>query len=413
MFKLIQNKKGFTIIELIITFAIVGFVIALAGGVFYMFSGSYQSASERWRIQNAVRVAGAKFETETNLIANSKMLDVFYDSVIAEGILYNKDTNTFTWKNGTPYVVPNEGSEDEDYSYIFSTPAWDASNPEKYLGHYLFIKNFGETTSSLFLDNEGFGETPVEVELSIATDYIEPALTQYEGESDEDFEARLNEAITNVRNTSSYQGNGVKMVMKSGNEEITTYEVETVYTLENFNGSKVVNFENGNLILKEEWIENGVVKAYPCGWSDELINSGNKEQRGYPSLQTKYGANNEFTYNFTNTQIQSTGNVLRFLSPLSDMSMDPGEGQGTTSHKASCIQTWLFEDGTAMGERVLDNFRNFRDNVLRGTEFGDWFISFYYNDLSPFMIENTAFLRPVYKAISKPLSYVCDFIANL
>ena len=66
-----------------------------------------------------------------------------------------------------------------------------------------------------------------------------------------------------------------------------------------------------------------------------------------------------------------------------------------------------------MGERVLDNLRNFRDNVLRGTEIGDWFINFYYYELSPFMIEKTAFLRPVYKALIEPLSYVCDYIANL
>ena len=35
------------------------------------------------------------------------------------------------------------------------------------------------------------------------------------------------------------------------------------------------------------------------------------------------------------------------------------------------------------------------------------------DELSPFMIEKTAFLRPLYKAIFEPLSYVCDFIANL
>ena len=417
MFKLIQNKKGVSLIELIVTFAIVGFVFALVGTIFFMFSDTFQSASQRWRIQNAVRIAGAKFETETNLIANSKMLDVFYDSVIADGIWYNKENNTFTWRSGAPYIVPNEGTKDEDFSYIFSTPAYDSEdegeeNP-KFLGYFLFIKNFGETNSGLFLDVEGFGDTPVEVELSISTDYIEPIVTKNAGESDEEYNTRYNTAVTEAKRASSYQNNGVKLVMKSGNEDVIVYQVETVYTLENFSGSKVVNRENGNLILKEEWIENGVLKAYPCGWSDVDINSGNKEQRGYPSLQTKYGANNEKTYNFTNAQLETTGNVLRFLSPLSDMAIQPGDAQGTTSHKASCIQTWLFEDGTAMGERVLDNFRNFRDNVLRGTEFGDWFINFYYNDLSPFMIENTAFLKPVYKAISKPLSYVCDFIANL
>ncbi|MBE6803392.1 MAG: type II secretion system protein [Ruminococcaceae bacterium] len=391
MFKLIHNRKGMSLVELIVTVAVVGLVIVLSGTAFSLFANTHEKAATRWQVQNAVRLASAKFETETDLIANSKILDVFYDETIANGILYDEATNTFTWKDGkTPYVVPNEGSKDEDYSYIFSTPAWDKNDEDHYLGYFLFIKDCKETTSTLFLDSEGFGEVPVQVEFSIATDEL-----QHE------------------TGDPSYQSNGVNLVMKSGNENITEFQVETVYILENFSATKVINHDGDNLILEEDWVVDNVAKAYPCGWSDETINSGNKEQHGYPKTATNYGENNSKVYNFKSSELQNTGNVLRFLSPLSDMKVEDGEGQGTTSHKASCIQTWLFSDGTEASERVLDNFRNFRDNVLRGTEIGDWFISFYYNDLSPFMIENTAFLRPVLKFVSEPLSYICDFIANL
>ena len=394
MFKLIHNRKGISLVELIVTVAVVGLVIVLSSTVFSMFANTHEMAATRWQVQNAVRLSSTKFETETDLIANSKMLDIFYDETIANGILYDEATNTFTWKDGkTPYVVPNEGSKDEDFSYIFSTPAYDKNNPDHYLGYFLYIKNFGETSSKLFLDNEGFGDVPVQIEMSIATDELDHDT----GES-------------------SYQSNGIKLVMKSGNAEITEYEVETVYVLENFSSSKVINHQNGKLIIEENWVENNgnTINAYPCGWTDQAINnSGNKTSHGYPtSLSTTYGTDNK-AVNLQPQMIQNTGNVLRFLSPLSDMKVEDGEGQGTTSHKASCIQTWLFSDGTEASERVLDNFRNFRDNVLRGTEIGDWFISFYYNDLSPFMIENTAFLRPVLKFVSEPLSYICDFIANL
>lgn len=391
MFKLIHNRKGISLVELIVTVAIVGLVIVLSGTVFSLFANTHESAATRWQVQNAVRLASTKFETETDLIANSKMLDIFYDETIANGILYDEANNTFTWKDGkTPYVVPNEGSKDEDFSYIFSTPAYDKNEPTRYLGHFLYIKEFGQTTSKLFLENEGFGSVPVQVELSISTDELELETGD-----------------------PSYQSNGIKLVMKSGNEEITDFQVETVYVLENFSASKTINHDGGKLILKEEWVENNVAKAYPCGWSDATVNSGNKEMHGYPKTNTNYGADNSKVYNFSSAELQNTGNVLRFLSPLSDMKVEDGDGQGTTSHKASCIQTWLFSDGTAASERVLDNFRNFRDNVLRGTEIGDWFIDFYYHDLSPFMIENTAFMRPVLKFVSKPLSYVCDFIAEL
>ena len=392
MFKLVyKNKKGVTLIELIVALAIVGLVLALSSTIFNLFTSTHEMGTRRWQVQNAVRLASSKFETETDLITNSKMLDVFYDETVANGILYDESTNTFTWKDGkTPYVIPNEGSKDEDFSYIFSTPAYDKNDSNRYLGYFLYIKDFGQTTSKLFLDNEGFGSIPVQVELSISTDEL-------------DLET----------GDPSYQGNGVNIVMKSGDESITSYEVETTYVLENFSASKVINHENGELILKEEWVVEGSAKAYPCGWSDATVNGGNKEMHGYPKTATKYGENNNKTYNFTNAELQNKGNVLRFLSPLSDMKVEDGEGQGTTSNKASCIQSWLFSDGTATSERVLDNFRNFRDNVLRGTEIGDWFIDFYYNDLSPFLIENIGDFKSALKFISEPLSYICNFIAQL
>lgn len=396
MFKLFyKNKKGFSLHELIIAAAIVGLVVGLAGTVLYLFQNQHTASAMRWRVQNAVQLASTKFETNTDLIVNSKMLDVFYDSTVENGILYDEATNTFQWKDGkTPYVVPDEGEKDEDFSYIYSTPAYDKNDPTRYLGYFLFIKNFGETESTLFLDNEGFGSVPVQVELSIATDELE-----------------------HETGDPSYQSNGVKIVMKSGNEDIVSYEVETIYVLQNFSSNKQVNYNNGQLIIEYDWVDGSTAKAYPCGWCNNDVNTKlNRKDFGYPRVTQSTIVrpdNTEYTYYFNDYQLQHSGNVLRFLSPLSDMKVEDGEGQGTTSHKASCISTWLFEDGTLMGERVLDNLRNFRDNVLRGTAIGDWFINFYYYELSPFMIEKTAFLRPVYKALIEPLSYVCDFIANL
>lgn len=393
MFKLFyKNKKGFSFHELLITITIVGLVVAIGGTILYIFQNQHTRSTYRWRIQNAVQLASTKFETETNLIVNSKMLDVFYDKTVNEGILYDKETGTFTWKNGTPYVFPDENTADGKYSYIFSTPAWDAADPTVFLGHYLFIKNYNDTVSTLFLDDQGFGDTPVQIELSISTDELE-----YE------------------TGAPAYQSNGVKIIMKSGREDILEYQVETIYVLENFRSGKSINYENGSLYYEKDWIEGTVACAYPCGWADADINSAaDKNSRGYPNNFKATAADDsssEFT--FTSQHLEANGNVLRFLSPLSDSTVEKGDGQGSTTHLGSCISTWTFSDGTATSERVLNNLRNFRDNVLRGTTVGDWFIKFYYNDMSPFLIEHTAFLKPVYKVVLKPLSYVCDFIANL
>ena len=96
MFKLIHNRKGMSLVELIVTVAVVGLVIVLSGTAFSLFANTHEKAATRWQVQNAVRLASAKFETETDLIANSKILDVFYDETIANGILYDEATNTFT-----------------------------------------------------------------------------------------------------------------------------------------------------------------------------------------------------------------------------------------------------------------------------------------------------------------------------
>ena len=91
MFKLVyKNKKGVTLIELIVALAIVGLVLALSSTIFNLFTSTHEMGTRRWQVQNAVRLASSKFETETDLITNSKMLDVFYDETVANGITYSQ-----------------------------------------------------------------------------------------------------------------------------------------------------------------------------------------------------------------------------------------------------------------------------------------------------------------------------------
>ena len=103
---------------------------------------------------------------------------------------------------------------------------------------------------------------------------------------------------------------------------------------------------------------------------------------------------------------------MRFISPEAYFSED-GTSTSLEGHALASCLAYFVMNGTDMGDRVLDNLRLFRDNVLRGTEFGDWFIHQYYYVWSPFLIENTAFLKPVYQAIFTPISYICEFIAKL
>ena len=97
MFKLIHNRKGISLVELIVTVAIVGLVIVLSGTVFSLFANTHESAATRWQVQNAVRLASTKFETETDLIANSKMLDIFSPERYRCTIPFSSHLNSFLY----------------------------------------------------------------------------------------------------------------------------------------------------------------------------------------------------------------------------------------------------------------------------------------------------------------------------
>lgn len=424
MFKLMhKNRKGLSLIELIVTIVVLGLVMGLAGMIVHTLTNSYNISADRWQVQNAVRLASTKFENNSNLIINSKQVDIFYDQGVAEGINYNRETGVWSWKGTTPVILPDATTEPQgdDYTYMYSTPAYDG---DVFIGHLLFIRNdstHAETNSVLFLNSEGFGDVPVQVEFSIGTNYLKGATpVQGEDESDEDYADRLAEAAADEldnKNNRAYQSNSTHVYFKSGNTEVIAYETDTIYVSENLAANKAVGMESDQLIYDADWLadDGATALGYPCGWSEFKVNSDGTATEtqisGYPtSLQVKSGSDVVYTYD--DTQIQQKGNVLRFLSPLSDKSFEQGTGSAT-QEKPTCLNQWLFDDMSALSETVLDNLRNFRDEVLRGTEFGDWFIHQYYYVWSPFLIENTAFLKPVYKAIMVPVSYVCDFVASL
>ncbi len=426
MFELFyKNKKGLSLIELIVTIVILGLVMVIAGSVLYQFTNNHNNATERWQVQNAVRLACSKFENNANYIINSKQIDIFKDKALDAGIIYDSDTGKWLWQS-TPTIITSDA---DDYTYIFSVKAYEA--PDNWngistvtdtstlteLGYYLFIKydkeimekatgtelgtNSNYPACVLFLNNEGFGEVPVQVEFSVGTNYLPPVTTTT---------TQSGETITETTTSAvakTYMSNSVNIDFKSGNTKIINYNTSTNYVSENLASSKSVGMENGRLIYDNSWKNGDTMKAYPCGWVDTSVS-------GYPAGEALkvYDPNNAGSVIYTyGGEINDTGNVLRFLSPLSDKSFEDGSGSSVTT-LPNCLSEWTFSS-TINSEVYLDNLRNFRDEVLRGTEFGDWFIEQYYYVWSPFLIEHTAFLKPVYKAVMIPISYICEFIADL
>lgn len=420
MFKYVhKNRKGVTLVELLVVIVVLGLVIPLAGQILYSLTIFSNRTTSRWEIQSAVKLACTKFETQRDVIVNSYEADMLYDPFIAGGIkVTNSYPMTFEWRNkeipageefdasksyadsdrNTPYVTPVEGAVDSDdlYTYIFSTPAFDEN--DNYLGTYLFIRDFNTGNSVPFLENEGFGTVPINVKFSFT--------------NMEDLEV----THPNYEKSKEYLKKTVRFEFESGLKDKTNFSVSTEFAVRNTNrdiNAPESSSYNGKIMLAE-WVSSkgNQYNAGPAGWV-----------RGYPKIggNTTQLACNYASSDNNGTSIISTtevhtigcyGNVLRFISPAAFQSNPSGSNPSDGFDLASCLSDWTFAN-TVNADVYLNQIRDFRDNVLKGTAFGDWFIHQYYYTWSPFLIEHTAFLKPVYKAVLIPVSYVCGFIARL
>lgn len=409
MFKLVhKNRKGFTMVELLVTLVVLGIVIGMAGNLLYQLTNFNNMATYRYEIQNAVKTAYNKFESKSNSIIQAYQADVLYDPAFiydeatkTGGITFTVDDisgtaltpgTDFTW-NGVEPTVFNTDTSGDLYTYIFSVSAFNKDGSD--LGMLLFIRNYNEETYELYLDPEGMGTLPVEIRFSIGTN-VPPSRTEDDYEKEE--------------KPTSYVSHSVGITIKSGRDDITEYAVDTAYTLENImQNGKNISFAGSKLVSEDAWGTDG--KVGPAGWVYGSKNSDNVAISNFPS---------DSALNFTGTEgataeterLVKDGNIMRFVSPEAYHSGNETDSQTDNFEMASCFTGWVM-NGEEMAERVLDNLRDFRDEVLRGTEIGDWIIHEYYYTWSPFLIENTEFLKPVYRAVLVPVSYVCEFIANL
>ncbi len=333
MFKLFYNRKGFTVVELIVAITITSIVLAAFGFAFYSLQETYNNSIFRSRVTSAMQLATQKLDSGVESLPNSKQVDVLYDPIVAEGIVFTENDNgtySISWKStangGKPYVLPKENDSDhgDKYTYIFSTPAYDETGKE--LGYFLFIRNSeydAETVakSKLFLDDEGSGEVPVKVEFGIATDYI-PAQGEWGKE-------------TTTPDSTSYTTNCLTVTVKSGDEEnAKVKELKTKYALISLYRNKKINYDMSQpskMVMEQGWVSGETAMAYPCGWSDGKI--GNFPSKtsvenagvitsGYYAYYQNEGGTVSRTVELKEDQNSKTGNVLRILSPHSDLSDD-------------------------------------------------------------------------------------------
>lgn len=384
--------------ELIIAITFVGFVISLAGQLLSTLTKTFNIAERRWEVQTAVRLACTKFETNKDSIINAYKGDLIYDTALDAGVVYNTTTGQITW-NQASKVMPTEGVKKADniYTYIFSAPAVDQNG--KALGSFLFIREFDAERSTLFLDNTGMEEVPVQINFRVASS---PDTMNRDGSG--------NISVSPTQ-TYSYLKSTVEIDFTSGVEDITNFEVITQFALNNFNGRELT-MENGMPVLEEAWLDN----AYPAGWSADASVTGAPSGTAVQYITkreplTYSGATN---VKDCSTYMSGDANLMRFVSERAVASKGEVDELTSSTSMATCLTKYLFTDGTRNGARTIGALRDFRDNVLRGTVVGDWVIDQYYNNWSPALIsacQGNSQLKAVLKAVISPAAKVLGLIA--
>ncbi len=432
MFKLIHNnRKGVTLVELMVCVVVLGLVIPIAGNILYNLTNLNNRAIDRWDVQAAVRLACGDFENNKDGLTNAFQVDLLYDPVIEGGVTLDRATGNITWKNGaaSSKVMLKEGIDivtDEHksnvFTYIFSAKTWDTDGA--YLGELLYMRSYGDNRSHLLLNDYGMGEIPVSVTFSVGS---------------------TKDLVAEDGSDPFYTKNTITMHFRSGKEDIE-YGYDTSFAIININpDTRPINYSGGKLVAELGWLgtDSKTPIAYVAGWDNYNLNYKNGSlttDNGFPTaitaqdgttyyetgyvnaageravieetFQMKYKDTDGNTQTVEAPVIAREGNVLRYKSPTAEKTHGEAEEKGAPTNVASCL-TGFAMMGSNMRDEVLGNIRMFRDNVLRGTEFGDWFIHQYYYVWSPFLIEHTAFLKPVYQAILIPVSYVCEIIAKL
>lgn len=432
MFKLIhKNRKGVSLSELLVVIAVLALLLPLAGRVLYNFLTFNNTVIDRWDVQTATRLACSDFENNKDGLTNAFQVDLIYDPSIENGVIL-KNNGEIEWRNGATSAVmnpegidPNADAHKNDvYTYIYSAATYDEEGA--YLGKLLYMRSYGDNRSHLLLNNYGMGNVPVDVTFSMGT-------------------------TKDMQNSGNpfYTENTVMMHFRSGKEDVT-FGYDTSFAIININkDTRPINYSGGKLACEERWVNNGKsTNAHVAGWDNYELNYDESGQlitgNGFPASKTvNAGEGTQTTYYETNCQqaggtpviiddtftaqyenasgavqtvtapvIAREANVMRYKSPTAEKSQGEVIDKSTNTNIAGCL-TGFAMMGSDMADKVLGNLRMFRDNVLKGTAFGDWFIHEYYYTWSPFLIEHTAFLKPVYKAVLVPVSYVCGFIARL
>ena len=125
----LKSKQGITLVELLVTIALMAMVTGLTIQLAHSFLQSYSIVQARWRTQNAAQQVMQFFRLQNESLSNSASISLFYTETEQPVADYEDPTDM--------QGVPSTGND--TYAYIYSQPA---SDPE--LGDVIYVLERGE-----------------------------------------------------------------------------------------------------------------------------------------------------------------------------------------------------------------------------------------------------------------------------
>lgn len=384
--RLKDDKRGFTITELMVTVII----MALVAGILALLMGSiwkkYRMVENLYIVQTEVKAIMNAYSADASQgsLATATNVDLLYED--PDALVSNKqfascpELGTFTEDENSHalYFASRDSSNASfnsscyQYTYLFV-----------YDGH-MYVLNGKQHTAYRFCYMD---EIQVDIKYTVSVDAF--------GKDDNGKESthRLDDP---TKSDHIYLVDGVTVTVASAPIYDFYYDLHTSFALKNAMGigNNYVNLNNS----MGEYFTSPSCAGYTYG-----LDITTNDDMGKKPTDFKQGST---TYN----HLTDEANVIKYVSIKNFNTGDVGGASGSsTSNMGTCTFSFLMINSN-VGEGVLNTLRGFRDNTLRGTAIGDRIIDFYYSaspKLVSFLSEHE-FARSVAAAAVKDTAYILE-----
>ena len=355
---MLKNKKGFTLVELMLVMVLMGFGVVALGNLFQVAYRSFSKSEERYIKQEAVKTVAEYLQNAVS-VGSATMAEVYADSS----------------------VVPTVAGKDLSYAYIYIENT-DIDDDGDLDGYYLYKIEKGQSKSQALCLNK---EVPLYISIDVYEDY------DYYGADSINNQCGVKIRIAAVDSDYSY-----KTPEEYAEEGTTEQEAISDYIFYD----TAVSYHFPNMVTSTEDIR---VNLLPSKDSDvEAVDKdgdGIYDDVGFDECIANVYDENGVIPNKTATSVDKNGKVLRVIN---ETDISTAAADSALSVSSFCfIATAGY--GEATGEVGL--LCDFRDHCLMTNPLGRMFVKAYYTISPPIadFISESEPLKAAVRVCLKPL----------